>query len=382
MTIRSRRSFLRQAIGCGGVMSVAGSGSRVWPAFDEEPEPSTSQSEEMRREAAAFMAQYRVPGLAVSIARHGRLVYDQAFGFADQGRGERLTPGHLFRIASVTKPITSVAVFTLVEQGRLALQDRVFGRNGVLRDDYGRPPYQRWVEDIRLEHLLTHTCGGWPNDGTDPMFHNPSMGHHELIARALAKLPLSHPPGEHFAYSNFGYCIVGRVIEKVAARPYGDFVRNEVLARCGVGSMRIAGNTLAERARGEVVYDGQGEKPYAINVRRMDSHGGWLARASDLVRFATHVDGLSEARSILRPETIRVMTTASPANAGYAKGWAVNASHNWWHSGSLPGTSSILVRTASGLCWAALANTRREGMDGALDALLWRMARKVPAWQA
>ena len=379
--MRTRRTFLRQAVSAAGAI-VAIRNRPAWSASADEPEASAAERQEMRREAEAFMAQFGVPGLEVSIARHGRLVHDQAFGFADKKRGERLTPAHLFRIASVTKPITSVAVFTLVEQGRLSLGDRIFGPQSVFGNDFGRPPYRRWVEDLRLEHLLTHTDGGWQNDGTDPMFHNPALSQHDLIARTIATLPLAYPPGQHYAYSNFGYCVVGRVIEKVSGRPYASYVREEVLARCGVSDMRIAGNTLAERAVGEVVYDGQGQNPYGMNVRRMDSHGGWLARASDLVRFATHVDGLSEERNILKPDTIRVMTTASAANPAYAKGWAVNARHNWWHNGSLPGTSSILVRTASGLCWAALANTRREGIDGALDDLIWRMARKVPAWQA
>jgi hypothetical protein len=149
--------------------------------------------------------------------------------------------------------------------------------------------------------------------------------------------------------------------------------------------MRIAGNTLAERAPGEVVYYGQGgENPYDMNVRRMDSHGGWLATASDVVRLATHVDGMSPARDILRPNTIREMTTATAANPQYAKGWAVNSLNNWWHVGSLPGTTSIVVRTASGLCWAALLNTRETNADtgGALDSMMWDMVKQVRSWGA
>jgi CubicO group peptidase (beta-lactamase class C family) len=347
-----------------------------------EPAASASERQEMRRVAEAFMGRHNVPGMGVSIARHGDLLYDEAFGFADKRRGERLTPGNLFRIASVTKPITSVAIFRLIEQGRLSLQDFIFGPQGILRDSFGRPPYRRWVEDIRLEHLLTHTSGGWQNDGSDPMFRDPAIKQHELISSTIANLPLRYPPGQHYAYSNFGYCLLGRVIEKVDGRPYPRYVRDEIFSRCGVNGMRIAGNTLADRAEGEVVYDGQGEQPYSLNVQRMDSHGGWLARASDLVRFATHVDGFSEGRNILKPDTLRIMTTASSPNPGYAKGWAVNTNHNWWHNGSLPGTSSILVRTASGLCWAALTNTRDGHMDGDLDSMVWEMVRKVPSWHA
>jgi len=149
--------------------------------------------------------------------------------------------------------------------------------------------------------------------------------------------------------------------------------------------MRIAGNTLEDRVAGEVVYYGQGgDNPYDMNVRRMDSHGGWLATAADLVRFALRVDGFSAARNILKPASIGEMTTPTIANRGYAKGWAVNPSNNWWHTGSLPGTTSIMVRTSSGFCWAALANTREARGDtgGALDRMMWDLVGQVKGWRA
>jgi CubicO group peptidase (beta-lactamase class C family) len=217
------------------------------------------------------------------------------------------------------------------------------------------------------------------------MFRNPSMTHEQLITWAIDELPLAHPPGEHYAYSNFGFCILGRVIEKVTRMPYEQHVREEVLKRCGVTGMRIAGNTLAERLPHEVVYYGAGrQNPYGMNVRRMDSHGGWLATARDLAMFASHVDGQSASRNILDPASIKQMTTPSSVNEGYAKGWAVNRVPNWWHTGSLPGTTSIMVRTASGFCWAAVTNTREASGDtgGAMDRMMWDLVRAVPIWRA
>ena len=72
------------------------------------------------------------------------------------------------------------------------------------------------------------------------------------------------------------------------------------------------------------------------------------------------------------------------ANPQYAKGWAVNSLNNWWHVGSLPGTTSIVVRTASGFCWAALLNTRETNADtgGALDSMMWDMVKQVRSWGA
>jgi CubicO group peptidase (beta-lactamase class C family) len=389
----TRRAYLAQLLAAGAtsvgrslVMPLAtiGSAAMAQAAGGGEPgAPAPAEQNAMAVFAKDFMAKYSVPGLSVAVGHGGRIIYTDAFGVADRDNREQLTPSHLFRIASVTKPITSVAIFTLIEQGRLRLGDRVFGPGAVLGADFGGPPYQPRVDQITIEHLLTHTCGGWSNDRDDPMFMRPKMNHAELIAWTLQNKPLEHPPGQNYAYSNFGYCLLGRVIEKVTHQTYADFVEASVLRRCGVTEMSIAGNTLAERRPGEVVYyDQDNENPYTMNVARMDSHGGWIARPAALVRFAMHVSGFAMPANILKPETIRTMTTASAASASYAKGWNVNRFGNWWHDGSLPGTSTIMVRTHSGFCWAAFTNTRRSKNGGDLDGLVWKLVGAVKNWHA
>lgn len=344
-------------------------------------------SERLKMEAAAedFAKKYSVPALSVAIAYRERLCYAGAFGMADADKSEKLTPQHRFRIASVSKPITAVTIMKLVEQGRLRLTDRVFGENGILGTAYGKRPYGRNVERITVDHLLTHSAGGWDNQGPepDPMFLDSALTHARLIAWTLDHLPLKREPGEKYAYSNFGFCLLGRIIEKITGASYEQYVRDNVLRVCGIKNMQIAGNTLAERAENEVVYVGQsGENPYNMNVRRMDSHGGWIATPTDLVRLLVRTDGFDARPDILRLDTVTSMTEPSKTNAGYARGWCVNRAYNWWHNGSLPGTTTIMVRTSSGFCWAALANTRRPGspMDGDLDRLIWEMVGKVTRW--
>ena len=351
----------------------------------QEEETSSSEREQMAGVANAFMRKFDVPGLSVAISREGRIVYESPFGEANRQAGQRLTVSNLFRIASVTKPITSTAIFTLIERGKLGQHDRVFGPGGVLGTKFGKGAFKKWVEEITIDHLLTHTCGGWDNSNDDPMFENVGMDHAQLISWTLDTKPLKNVPGTHYAYSNFGYCVLGRVIEQVTGRPYREFVQEEILARCGVRDMRISGNTLNQRFPEEVFYYGQGgEDPYDMNVTRMDSHGGWLATPRDLVLFLTHVNGFKSTPNILRPETIKLMTTPGAVNSGYARGWAVNSAPNWWHNGSLPGTITIMVRTASGFCWAALTNTRTTGqpdMGLALDNMVWDMVHRVSAWK-
>jgi CubicO group peptidase (beta-lactamase class C family) len=384
----SRRSLVKGLVGAatGGALSQPLHGL-LWQQL------MGMQRGELGRMATAFKSSFSVPALSVAISRQGQFVYDQGFGMADQ---KDLTPANMstsFRVASVTKPITSVTIFTLIEQGKLNLNDKVFGPSGILGTQYGKTPYLQYVTDITVDHLLTHTCGGWPNDSTDPMFRFDSWDQAKLIGWTLQNLRLAYPPGQHWAYSNFGYCLLGRVIEQVTGQPYGAYVASNILAPCGISNMRIAGNSLRQRAPEEAVYVGQyNEDPYKMNVTRMDSHGGWIATPSSLVQFLDHVAGSGSIPSMLKPETIRVMTTPSPAypagsGGKYARGWMVgnNGAGNWWHSGSLPGSTTLMVRTATGLCWAALANTRTEPhaqIDAAMDQMMWNMVRSVPAWEA
>jgi CubicO group peptidase (beta-lactamase class C family) len=213
---------------------------------------------------------------------------------------------------------------------------------------------------------------------------NNEMDHAQLIAWTLRNRPLERAPGLAFAYSNFGYCLLGRVIEKLTSRPYAEFVGTTVLQRCGISEMAISGNTLAERHRGEVIYYGQnGEDPYRLNVTRMDSHGGWIASPADLVQFAMHVSGFAKPPNILKRETIDAMTAPSAVKANYAKGWRITRSNNWWHTGALPGTATIMMRDHTGFCWAACTNsrTRKSLMRHDLDRQVRLMLRQVKAWQ-
>ncbi len=348
------------------------------------------QRGQMGRIADGFRRQFSVPATSIAISRNGQFVYDQSNGMADRQHLTQVQQQGLFRIASVTKPITSVTIFSLLEQGKLRLTDKVFGPSGILGVKYGKPPYKQYVADVTVDHLLTHTSGGWPNDNTDPMMHNDGWDQTKLITNTIATLPLTYPPGTHWAYSNFGYCVLGRVIEALTGQAYDSYVQANILAPCGISTMQIAKNKESQRAPNEVVYYGQfSEDPYKLNVTRMDSHGGWIASSTELVQFLNHVAGAPGIPALLKPATIKLMTSPAPAyppgDARYARGWMVrgNGSGNWWHNGSLPGTTSIMVRTPTGFCWAALANTRTQPDDEintAIDQMMWSMVRTVPSW--
>ncbi|WP_166298822.1 serine hydrolase domain-containing protein [Bradyrhizobium sp. 2S1] len=385
----SRRTLLQ-----GSLLTAAGIACGPSPALAEQPAelPTSEQRQQMAGLAADFMKEYDVPGLSIAVAIKGKPAYVEAFGVADRESGEALTPQHRFRIASISKPVTSTGIFTLVEAGKLRLGDFVFGADSILGKDYPTIPTlqslmpsgssRSLVDQITIEHLLTHATGTWGNQFRDPMFMNQDMKHRELISWTLEHMPLTNPPGESYAYSNFGYCVLGRVIEKLSGQSYEQYIKDAVLKRCGIADMQIAGNTLGERASNEVRYYSQtGGDPYRMNVARMDSHGGWIATPGDLTTLFVHIDGFKDTEQLLTDDSLRVMSTPSAINPRYAKGLFITANNNWWHSGLLDGTTTISVRTSGDFCWSAFTNTRsREGMTRALDLLVWHMIKTVPDW--
>ncbi len=324
-----------------------------------------------------FMKQYDVPGLSLAFAHDGTAVFIKGYGVACKETGEKVTPEHRFRIASISKPVTSVAIMKLIEEGKLSLDDRVFGEEGILGQDY--TSHSPETEEVTVRHLLTHTAGKvWSNRKDDPMFARPELSHHELIAWTLKKKPLARSPGTEYAYSNFGYCILGRVIEKITGSPYVRYVKKSILEPCGADGFALAGNTKEERKPNEAVYYSRNStSAYTMQVTRMDSHGGWIARAEDLLQFALKTDGRTSPADILKKETILCMLKRTGPNKNYGFGWGVNTAGNWWHMGSLPGTASILASTSGGWSWAVLVNTRSREKEftKALDRLPWKIAR-------
>ncbi len=309
--------------------------------------------------------------------------YVAAFGKSYPATGETLLPSHRFRIASISKPITAAAIMKLIESGQLTRKRKVFGPKGVLNGRFPLPanaPQQAWLKAITIDHLLSHTCGGWTNNSADPMFGNITLGHDALIRKTLAEQPLLNPPGTVYAYSNFGYCLLGRVIEVLSGESYADYTTRVILKPAGA-RLAIGGNTLSPRLRNEVVYVGQsGENPYNMNVTRMDAHGGWVGTASDLVRFGNRVDGYSTVRDLISQKSVAAMRTPTAQEQWYGRGWTVSPFHsNRWHTGSLPGTTTILVLVDGGHCFAGLVNTRRwsPNINVGLDTLMWNIYAQV-----
>jgi CubicO group peptidase (beta-lactamase class C family) len=252
----------------------------------------------------------------------------------------------LFRIASLSKPVTVIALLRLMQSsgGNLSMDSPVFGKEGLLRDDFGSLPDSSDWNRITVRHLIEHKSG-IQNIPDDPMFSYRGLTNKEIIAKVIAERPLATQPGAHYYYSNTGYNILGRIIEKVSGMEYESYVKEHVLLPCGITRMRIGGNTPEERFPGEVTYE-QPDEPgwtYGMDVSRMDSHGGWIASATDLARFMARIDRI--------PAIPDIADTALLAQT------YMNNTH-WNHSGSLPGTATLLERMDDTFSFVILINRR------------------------
>ena len=243
------------------------------------------------RHITNYKNQHGIPGLSVAITKDERLVFAKGYGDADRGANETVRPSHRFRIASISKPITAVATMELVESDELRLADTVFGSNGILRPKYGTPAYGSGISSpnpnsITVHHLLEHSSG-WRNNGNDPMFDHPNKNQDELIRHVVGNRALQYEPGIDDEYLNFGYCVLGRVIEEVTGRPYEEYVEDAVLSACGIDRMGIAGTpSPSENPR---------KSSTTAGIRMVCRSPGWTLTAVGSQRPSTSSGSLPES---------------------------------------------------------------------------------------
>jgi CubicO group peptidase (beta-lactamase class C family) len=312
----------------------------------------------IENKARAYMRANDMPGLSIAVMRNDKLVYAAGFGVADKDSGMPVSPVHRFRIASVSKPITHVAIVNLDNATSMNLGDRVFGANSVLGGTFATPANNPDIEDITVDHLVRHRAGfrriNKDGNNSDPMFAYTGTNHAGLINWALENYPLGYTPGTTPAgltgndmYSNFGYCLLGRVIEARSGKSYEAYVRDALLKPAGAGDIVIGGDKLADRKSDEVVYYGGGAYS-SVKPQRFDSHGGWIARPIDLLRFMRHTD------DILAP---------------------------YYHNGEMSGTTATYDQRAGGFGLVAVSNSN-NGSTADMRAMMTTIADEVDNWPA
>ena len=313
-----------------------------------------------------FLREREIPAGVLAVSKQGKLLMSRGYGYADAGQTRPTQPDEPFRIASITKPLTAACIRKLVRENRLKYDAQAFPLLGVTP-----PPQQAQdprLNQITIQHLLDHK-GGWDSKtAQDPMFRS------REIAKALGKTspalandvvhymvgqPLQHDPGSQPShYSNFGYCVLGRVIEKITQKTFIEYLEQDLLGPADITGITLGrtlpkdrnppepfyaatgmGHSVFGPASGELVPEGDG----GFCLEAMDSHGGLIATAPALSRFLHHYWISGEPR--LPKQT-----------------------QNWTFFGSLPGTFTM-AHQRDGVDVVVFFNKRREGSDQEMKTL-------------
>lgn len=288
----------------------------------------------------------------VLVAKDNIVLFEKAFGLADREAGTPVTLETSFRIASVGKMFTAVAIHQLIDAGMLSMSATV----GQLIPGY---PSAEVAEKVTIWHLLSHTSGTGEIITDEYWEKRPDIREHDDYLALYGEAGLSFEPGTKFIYSNYGYVLLGIIIERLTGRSYHDYIRQSIFERLGMSST----NTLPEcedlpkRSIGYTKYGG-GEWSSTTHFMpwRATAAGGANSTAGDLFRFA---GGLIDGK-LIKLETLAEATRVQYPGSVYGLGFAVEEEGGVTcigHSGGMAGMNAVVyIMPAPRIVIIAVAN--------------------------
>jgi uncharacterized protein (TIGR03437 family) len=358
------------------------------------------------------ISKYNVAGGSLAVSYNGRLVFARGYGCADKASNTAVQPDSLFRVASVSKTFTAVGIMELVQQGKLSLDTLVFVS---ILTDYTPLPGKVINPDllkITVRHLLQHT-GGWDRSTNQTfngvVYHEPAD---DLLAaaaqatehaapatdadlvRVMLSQPLQHTPGTFYAYYDFGYILLARVIEHVSGLTYEQYVQQNILKALGIGRQKLGASLQSDTVNGEVTYyDIPGTAPVPSFFPDIttpvpaqyggqkffedtEASGGWVANTVDLARYLDGIGVSGGATALLNAQTIASMQVDPqiPNEKGgsyYGLGFnysPVNGGLKWGKTGGITGTlAHVVVNPVSGFTWAVAFNGNATPVTGGAE---------------
>jgi len=340
----------------------------------------------VRAKIESVMKESGVPSVSVALARDGRIIWAESFGWANVEKKIKATPDTPYSLASISKPITATGLMVLVGRGLVKLDDPVdnYLGGGTLA------PLDPAVPPATVRHVLNHSAGlplHYQFFYADEPARRPPMA--ETIRRYGIRV---FAPGEVYQYSNLGYGIIDDIIARVSGKTYARFLRDEVFGPLGLDHSSVDIGPGLEGLAAERYESGQPVPFYAFD------HPGAsavYASARDLVRFGMFHLGnkLDGQKPILSAELLAAMTDKQASLApdkGYCIGWRVEADDNGFrsvsHTGGMPGVSTKLrLLPTENIAVCVLANGRAAGVyaidDDILAAVLPRYAETLKARQ-
>jgi CubicO group peptidase (beta-lactamase class C family) len=300
------------------------------------------------------------PGCVVLVAVKGRIIYEKAFGLANLELQVAMQPGMVFRIGSITKQYTAIAILQLVEQGKISLTDII--------QKY-LPDYPLKDHPVTIENLLTHTSGIADYEVVD--IHVPDAIRIDVPAKrlidSLEKLPLEFVPGSRYHYSNSNYFLLGYILERVSGKSYKDYLSENLFKPAGLLATYYDSPTeiIPNRVNGYSKYQQHYFNSGYISMTQVFGAGALLSTVEDLYKWH---QGLYSYK-LVKKETLEKAFTPFKLAGGelseYGYGWFIknrNGSRSIEHSGGIDGfQSDEIYFPEQDVFIAALYNSLNEG---------------------
>ncbi|HYO84275.1 MAG TPA: serine hydrolase domain-containing protein [Bryobacteraceae bacterium] len=382
--------------------AVAGIHAQTVPQFSDPQrlQKLTETFPEIDRTLERWHTERGAPGLVYGIVIDGKLAHVRAFGQSNLEAKTPVTPRTVFRIASMTKSFTALAVLKLRDEGKLSLEDPI----SRFIPQFSRMPLAtRDAAPIRVRHLLTHGAG-FPEDNP---WGDQQLGISEetLDAWLNAGVPFSNPTELQFEYSNYGFALLGRIISVASGTPYAEYLDREILKPLGMTASALepakvpaALRAIGYRRKPDRKYEEEKPLPHGA----FGAMGGLLTSAEDLARYvAFHLaawpprdeaetgpvrrSSVREMQEMGRSSglTVRSATGTAPlsvVSGAYGYGLGVSRDcrfrHIVGHGGGLPGFGSFMLWLPEhGVGLFAMSNLTYAGPAGALHQALDAMKR-------
>lgn len=358
-----------------------------------------------------WMTSNDLRGASLAVVKDGRLVHARGYTWARKGYPVT-QPTSLFAIASCSKPITSIAIHQAFD-GSNNLLDPSDSMMGLFP---GTTVFDGNTSLIDIHALLTHQAGWDSSLGIEPMLAADAtiasalgiplpIDKYDIFDFMLESQPLDYLPYSNFVYSNFGFSVLGRVLEQSnTGIPYASVVQQKLFDPLGITRAEIGGSLFSELLPGEVLYHQyrpsiarsamEDARPWvasqygAWNERNLDAHGGWVMAAPDFAKVLAAFD-LGARNPILGLKQTTAMWTDDPSWPGVMRGWfrksvadgnggTVNMAH---HNGGLGGTTSFVAHRLDGYSFVFLTNGNRSLLFGNVQGEeLSDIANTIPIW--
>jgi CubicO group peptidase (beta-lactamase class C family) len=309
-----------------------------------------------------------VPGASVAVIRDGKTIVSRSFGLADVGAGTQASPATNYRLASVTKQFTAMAILILADRGKLSL-------DAALTSLF--PEFPSYGSSITVRHLLTHTSGLVDYEDVMPDSMKIPLKDFDVLHLLLAQPRTDFAPGTKYHYSNSGYALLALIVERVSGKTFARFLHDEIFVPAG-----MRGTLAYERGISSVSHRAYGHSRDGDGWPQTDQSltsavlgdGGVYSSIDDMAKWIAAID----ANRLAVDASQAVVATDRGAHYGY--GWFVGARRGHraiWHTGETMGFRNALVRLPDERLSVIVLTNRNEGepIELALDVAGFVLAK-------